>query len=134
MKVYILVCSPYHDNCTLHGVYATLEAAMADCPRKDKRCSWALDGFYVREWKNVVAEQGDFNKMRDEDWLVFEFPIKGVEGVEKTPRRRLRGVGHCGECKSRTYTMLGQLSHKPGCKRATVHASATPDGDNDAHT
>jgi hypothetical protein len=31
------------------------------------------------------------------------------------PRRRLRGVGSCGECKSRTYTLQGKLSHKPGC-------------------
>ncbi len=51
-KVYVVSQEPYHDNSTILGAFATLGDAEGSLPDKQ----WIHDGYYSKNWKNVVAE------------------------------------------------------------------------------
>lgn len=81
MKIYIATAEPFHDNSTIIGVFATLEAAKAAFPPVfHTPVVWRKDSLSSR-WVTNARESAAY-----ETWLADTFEINLVE-VEAVPLR-----------------------------------------------
>lgn len=70
MKVYVLVCEPFHEVSTVGDVFASPELAMRARPG-----DWQRTGFYVANREGCVAQRDDDDS--DDTYMILEREVKG---------------------------------------------------------